>query len=116
MVGLTSPLGEVFDLFILDDDLAPQKLVLALDAFQLFDVGRDLSRLVGTCRGSLRRWSIPILGGDIADDWSRRVATSRDGAHFLNVGDVLVIEAGVIRYFSPNDVSIRRQSRWPLAQ
>ena len=48
MIGLTCPLGEVFDLVVLDTDLLAQKLVLALQPFDI--LCRDLSRHVGACR------------------------------------------------------------------
>lgn len=55
MIGLTRPLGEVFDLIVLDQNLATEERDLAVlftqACFELLDVlCRDRSRQVGACR------------------------------------------------------------------
>jgi hypothetical protein len=67
VVGLAGALGEVFDLLVLDANLAAEKFILA---FELVDVGgRDRSREVGACRVQRRR---AVEGMSPPDQHARR--------------------------------------------
>jgi len=101
MIGFPIALQQRFDGLVLDADLSFEKFVLAFDAL---DIGcRDRSRLVGACRCFLSRLVLAFFRGD----------TCRSSSIYAMC---LSTDAGEIRYFSPNAVSMRRQSKWPLAQ
>ena len=85
VVGLARAFGQVFDLVVLDADLAAQKVVLALQSLDV--IGRDRSRRVGTGRRLCRQSIVALLSGDIGRGRTRQVAACR-ARQFLDLRQV----------------------------
>src|SRR5208282_4317554 len=92
-VGLLAVVGQAFDLGVLHENLVAQKCVLA------FKSGDE-----------------PLVGLRSVRDRTRLFASSFTGLIDLIYAMCLSIEYGATRYFSPNSVSVFRQSSFETAQ